>query len=72
MIDYSEHAKDRMRERGFTEEEVAYCLNNYHTSYNDSKGKSVYRATTESGRKMRVVATYENNLYFIITVADES
>ena len=72
MIDYSEHAKDRMRERGFTEADVVYCLNNYHTSYNDPKGKSVYRATIESGRKMRVVAIYENNLYFIITVADEN
>ncbi|MCL0094682.1 DUF4258 domain-containing protein [Dehalococcoidales bacterium] len=32
MTAYTRHAKDRMKQYGITEEEVEYCLNNYHTS----------------------------------------
>ncbi|MCL0053139.1 DUF4258 domain-containing protein [Dehalococcoidales bacterium] len=30
MTAYTRHAKDRMKQYGITEEEVEYCLNNYH------------------------------------------
>jgi len=42
MIYYTEHAKDRMRQRGITEEEVEYGLQNYHTCYRDETGNPIY------------------------------
>jgi len=71
MISYTRHAKDRMRERGITEEEVEYCLNNYHISYPDASGNSVYKANLPSGRHIKVVVkANSDDTKVIITVAD--
>lgn len=71
MISYTRHAKDRMRERGITEEEVEYCLDNYHTSYTDSKGNPIYKADLPSGRRIKVVVKSNSvDPIVIITVAD--
>ena len=71
MISYTRHAKDRMKQRGITEEEVEYCLNNYHTSYTDVGGNPVYRANLPDGRHIKVVVKAQSAApKVIITVAD--
>ncbi len=70
-MDYTLHAKDRMKERGITEEEVEYCLVNYHTSYSDLKGNSIYRADLPDGKKIKVVVKANTvDPIVVITVAD--
>ena len=71
MIAYTNHAKDRMGERKITEEEVEYCLNNYHTSYNDYSGNSIYRVDMPNGRHIKVVVKAKTiDSPVVITVAD--
>lgn len=71
MIYYTRHAKDRMKQRGITEDEVEYCLNNYHTSYADTKGNAVHRVELRSGRHIKVVVKADSvDPKVIITVAD--
>ena len=71
MISYTRHAKDRMQERGITEEEVEDCLNNYNTSYTDSKGNPIYRVELPSGRHIKVVVKANSvDPIIVITVAD--
>jgi hypothetical protein len=71
MISYTRHAKDRMQERGITEEEVAYCLDNYHTSYTDWSGNPIYKADLPSGRRVKVVVKANSvDPIVVITVAD--
>jgi len=69
MISYTLHAKDRMKQYGITEEEVEYCLNNYHTSYTDKKGNPIYKADLPSGRRIKVVKAKSVDPIIIITVA---
>ena len=69
MIYYTQHAKDRMQQRGITEEEVEYCLQNYHTSYQD-KGKPIYRTDLPSGKQIKVVIAANTEDITVITVAD--
>ena len=71
MLRYTIHAKERMKQRGITEEEVEYCLNNYHTSYTDPKGNPIYRADLADGRRIKVVIRAKSvEPKVIITVAD--
>ena len=71
MIVYTRHARDRMRERRITEEEVEYCLDNYHTFYSDSEGNSIYKADLPSSRHIKVVVKAKSvDPKLIITVAD--
>ena len=71
MISYTRHAKDRMKQRGITENEVEDCLNNYNTSYTDSKGNAIYRAELPSGRHIKVVVKANSvDPIIVITVAD--
>jgi len=60
-----------MQERGITEEEVEYCLNNYHTSYTDSVGNPIYKVELPDGRHIKVVVKAKSvDPIIIITVAD--
>lgn len=71
MISYTRHANDRMKQRGITEEEVEYCLNNYHTSSTDSSGNPIYKADLPDGRNIKVVVKAKSDdPKIIITVAD--
>ena len=71
MISYTRHAKDRMKQRGITEEEVEYCLNNYHTAYTDSAGNPIYKADLPGGRQIKVVVKANSiDPKVVITVAD--
>jgi len=70
MIYYTQHAKDRMQQRGITEEEVEYCLQNYHTSYKDITGNPIFRANLPSGKHLKVVVATNTTDTTIITVAD--
>ena len=68
MISYTCHAKDRMKERGITEEEVEYCLNNYHTSYTDSDGNPIYKSNLPYIKVIIKAKSVEPMV--VITVAD--
>jgi hypothetical protein len=72
MISYKLHAKDRMKEYGITDEEVEYCLNNYHTSYADVRRNSrTYKADLPSGRYIKVVVSLSSvDPIVVITVAN--
>jgi len=71
MISYTRHAKDRMKQRGITEEEVEYCLNNYHISYTNSAGNPIYRVDLPDGRRIKVVVKADTiDPIVVITVAD--
>ena len=71
MISYTRHAKDRMKQRGITEEEVEYCLNNYHTLYTDRGGNPIYKADLPNGKHLKVVVKVKSlDPKVIITVAD--
>lgn len=55
MLYYTKHARERMMQRGIVEQDVEYCLQNYHTSYPDTKGNLIYRAELPGGRHVKVV-----------------
>lgn len=57
MLHYTDHARDRMAERGITEEEVEYCLSHYDARYpcEDDEEKWNYVCTTPDKRRIRVV-----------------
>jgi len=60
-----------MKQRGITEEEVEYCLSNYHTSYTDLVGNPIYKADLPDGRSIKVVVKAKSvEPKVIITVAD--
>ncbi len=70
MIRYTQHARDRMRQYGITEQDVEYCLQNYHTSYPDRAGNPIYRADLPSGKYIKVVVVADTTDITVITVAD--
>ena len=72
MISYTRHARDRMKQYGVTEEEVEYCLNNYHTSYtNLGRDSIIYKADLPSGRYIKVVVKATSvDPKVVITVGD--
>ena len=71
MLHFTFHAKQRMKERGITKEEVEYCLNEYHTSYTDVKGNPIYKVDLPSGKRVKVVVKANSvDPSVIITVAD--
>ncbi|MCK4368900.1 MAG: DUF4258 domain-containing protein [Dehalococcoidales bacterium] len=69
MLQYTNHARKRMRERSITKAEIEYCLNNYDVSHTDKKGNPVYRSTTPNDRRIKVVVA-KDNPDKIITVGD--
>ena len=44
-----------MKERGISEEDVEYCVKNYHTCYPDKAGNPIYKADLADGRYIKVV-----------------
>jgi len=71
MVEYTDHAKLRMRQRRISEEEVQYCLEHYSVSYTDLKGNSIYRADLPTGRHIKVVVKAgSSSPAVVITVAD--
>jgi len=56
MLHFTDHAKDRMREREISKKEVQGCLENYQVSYpNDDDDIMNYVYTYPDGRRIRVV-----------------
>ncbi|MFW6125877.1 MAG: DUF4258 domain-containing protein [Chloroflexota bacterium] len=71
MVRYTSHAKDRMRQRRITEQEVEYCLLHYHTWYTDRAGNPIYKAQLPNGRTIKVVLKSQStDPVLVITVAD--
>lgn len=70
MIYYTEHAKDRMCQRGITEEEVEYGLQNYHACYQGETGNQIFRADLPNGKHVKIVVSCDKGETTIITVAD--
>ena len=56
MLYFTNHAKDRMKERGISKQEVEDCLENYQVNYpNDDNDVMNYVYTSPTGRRIRVV-----------------
>lgn len=55
MLRFTNHARDRMKERGISKQEVEVCLENYQVSYLGDKDNMNYVYTSPTGRRIRVV-----------------
>ena len=70
-IFFTQHAKDRMRERNIGRQEVEDCLENYQTKYDDESGDCVnYIHTSSGGRRIRVVVREKGKHKLAISVMD--
>lgn len=67
-LDYSLHARKRMRQRRISEEEVESCLQNQEILYTDKKGNPKYKA--HIGKRYIKVVVAKDNPNFVITVED--
>lgn len=66
---YTPHARQRMKQRGITDDDVRRCLANYNQSVTRRDGRTEYQATI-SGRNLKVVveiAGNPNNRTVVIT-----
>ncbi|HWV87360.1 MAG TPA: DUF4258 domain-containing protein [Capillimicrobium sp.] len=68
MLRLSTHARQRMIERGITEEQIARILADYDVSFADRKGNPCYVRTLD-GRRIKVVLAAQDPK-FVITVID--
>ena len=67
-LSYSRHAKDRLRERKISRQEVEYCLEHYSESYPDRQGNRIY--VGKVGKRRIKVVVSRDDANFVITVAD--
>jgi len=69
---FTNHAKDRMKERNITEKEVKECLNSYQTSYpdDDDADKTDYVYMSPNGKRIRVVIKEKGTHKIVISVMD--
>ena len=67
-IHLTRHARQRMRERGISREEIIECLGNYQVSRPGEESKRVYDCTNEWGYKTSVSATIKNGRWIIASV----
>jgi hypothetical protein len=67
-VQYSEHARNRLRQRGITKGEVKEALNNVTIEYpsKDHSNCRVKVGTTKSGRSIKVVIDPSDNT--VVTV----
>jgi hypothetical protein len=65
---FSAHARERMRERNVTEDEVSAVLNEHDVRFADRKGNPCYVRQLGDRRVKVVVAQDDTN--FVITVID--
>ena len=65
------HARKRMRQRGISEDEVKYCIDNHSIEYSDKKGNLIYRVYTPGNRHIKVVVEkHAEGTIKVITVGD--
>lgn len=67
-IHLTRHARQRMRERGISKEEVIECLENFQISRPGERGKRVYDFTDGRGCKTSVSATIKNGGWIVASV----
>ena len=67
-LEYSLHARKRMKQRRISEEEVKSCLQSHEILYTDKKGNPKYTAVI-GGRCIKVIVSKDNPNY-VITVED--
>jgi hypothetical protein len=68
MLRLSAHARQRMIERGITEEQITRVLADHDVSFTDRKGNPCYVRTLD-GRRIKVVLAAQDPK-FVITVID--
>jgi hypothetical protein len=69
-ITYTPHARDRMRERHITQDDVREVLTNYSSTKTSAKGRTQYIGLAATG-KVNVVATVRRtaeDTYHVYTV----
>ena len=69
---YTDHARDRMKERNISEQEVEECLEKYQTSYPDDNDDDCFNYVYESpgGRRIRVVTKDKGKHRVVISAMD--
>ena len=67
-INLTNHAIQRMSERGISKKQVAECLGNFGVSRPGEGKKRVYDYIDEQGYKTSVSATVENGEWVVVSV----
>jgi len=67
-LNYSTHARKRMRQRRISETEVESCLQNQEILYPDKKGNPKYEVRI--GERYIKVVVAKDNPNYVITVED--
>jgi len=73
MLHFTDHAKDRMKERRISKREVNECLEDPEVTYPDpaDNDKINYERTCSTGRRIRVVVNGKNPTHrVVISVMD--
>ena len=65
---YSVHARQRMQQRGISEQDVEHVIDNHDTSYTDRDGNPILIGAHQ-GRRIKVVIRKGSDPPFVITVA---
>jgi Domain of unknown function (DUF4258) len=68
IVRFTQHARDQMAERAFTQEEVEAVIRDPSVEYTGTDGKPNVHGTTPSGHAMRVVMVYDETSVLVITV----
>lgn len=68
-IEYTKHAKTRMKLRKISREEVVDVISNYHTFYTDREGNAIYVGHPH-GRRVKIVVKKGSEPPKVITAAD--
>ena len=55
MLYYTDHARERMEQKGISRADVRFCLNNYKLEFEESNGNKHYIADHPSGGCIKVV-----------------
>jgi hypothetical protein len=63
----TKHAKQRMKERGISEEEVERVLKNPNISIPGQRGEMIVEKTIKRGRRIRVIYKKERKAKIILT-----
>ena len=73
MIEYSRHARERMDERGITEEQIALCLNNPDRKEPDDEPDRIRYLRCVPGHSvaLRVVVRIEQRDFVITVLPDK-
>lgn len=65
---YSRHARERMRQRGISDQEVEHVIQNPELSYPTREGNTILEGTYQ-GRRIKVIIVRDSDPPHVITTA---